>query len=181
MLQPPTDIAMSLSQELWEIRRKVMQVCLLVPLIPPALPPSFHLISLSLFRGIAGFYLNVFPKHAFRPCFAGSCSCGVLNTRVNSQWDVGPLWRGIQLLTGTMSNALASCNPAQGVSIINVDEANRTCELTATSMRQRKRVQSSVGKISMRLKITFPALYPNNAPPSFHFVADPKARLCTPH
>ena len=91
---------------------------------------------------------------------------------------MGPLWRDIQLLTGTK---LASCNPAQGVSILNVDEANRTCELTATSTRQRKRVQSSVGKISMRLKITFPALYPNNAPPSFHFVADPKkARFMHP-
>jgi len=69
------------------------------------------------------------------------------------------------------------CRRTQGVSILNVDEANRTCELTATSTPRKRLAQSSVGKISMRLKITFPALYPNNAPPSFHFVADPKVRL----
>ena len=52
-----------------------------------------------------------------------------------------------------------------GIKFQRTDEATRTCELTVGGL-------GAGDQISMSLRITFPSLYPNRAPPSFHFGAD---------
>ena len=66
----------------------------------------------------------------------------------------------------------------QGIAFTRIDEAARTCEMTVTaglrgSHKPTRRQQSS-DCLSMDLRITFPSLYPNHAPPSFHFGAGQK-------